>query len=155
MDDRFVHRSEIEVDGSLIGKVTFKPYMQILTLAIGGVAMMLLKNRICIIVGIAMILVSLIGLIMIKDYSVLEFYTDCLLVFDKNDSNMVRKIEYFDIKTWGVDVSNHRVGIRLQNDEMVMTETMRYMKAFNLFNKLLKEKSETSQLKSLSDRFFK
>ena len=105
-----------------------------------------------VLIGVALLLLVAAALILVKDIPVIEFYNDACILYDLQHPGMARRVSYEDMKYWTVDANVHKVYFILKNEEILEQESYRYLKVYNILNKLLPAKKAKSKLQERREK---
>ena len=131
--------------GNLIGKVGYKPRHAIIISCIAAGLLCLTMNWIAILLAAFIILISLFVNHLVKERLTMEIYDQYILLFDSDDNNLVRKIDYADIVEWGCKNSENAADalmLKLSDEEVVYKNTFQIGKALRFLNKVIPDKEE-------------
>ena len=156
MDKReYVNIADIELSGKLLDRITMRPIGQIVALTAIGAALIMLKTKVAVIAGILFLALAAASLIIIKDRPVLDFYDDCIVVYNNTDSTKAIRISMDELKMWTVDASDNKAVFTLTDGEVLTVHTARYLKVYAILTKLVGEKCEPSTIDKIRNRMKK
>ena len=152
MSDRGVRAVEsIEKNGELVGRIMYRPKLNILIVAAIIGMLFLTRNRYGIILGVILTVIVLGGMFLIKDHPVMDVYTDQLIFYDPDNSNYGVSIPVSEVAEWNINKTvMYAIYIRLKDGRQYTEECYYSRQAYNYLRKVLPGKDTTT----LQRRFF-
>ena len=141
----------MEKNGTFVGRIMYRPKLNILVVGTIIVLLMLTGNRYGIILGILLAVILLGGMLMVKDHPVMDVYTDQLIFYAPDNSAYGVSIPVADVAEWNVNKTvMYTICIRLKDGRQYTEECYYSRQAYNYLRKVLPGKDTTT----LQRRFF-
>ena len=149
---RYENVSDLEITGSLKGRISLRPITQILMRGVIGICLLLLRTKYSMIGGAFFLLLAAAGFLLIKDRPVMDFYDDVVVIYNAKDSSEAFKLPFEQLKLWSVDASDSKVFFTLYDDTVIGVSSSRYLRVYNMLVKLVPEKCEPSTMEKIRER---
>jgi len=152
MSDQGVRAVEsIEKNGEFVGRIMYRPKLNLLVVAAIAALMFLTRSRYGIILGVLLVVIVLGGMIIVKDHPVMDVYTDQLIFYDPGNSAYGVSVSVADVAEWNVNKTvMYAIYIRLKDGRQYTEECYYSRQAYNYLRKVLPGKDTTT----LQRRFF-
>ncbi len=130
---------DLQITSEKLADVYYKPKSPIVVAIVIAVLIFLINSIYAKILGVFVLALGLAVLKFVKDYIVLTFYKDRVVLF-KNDK--AYEIEYDEISEWNTSSEkDYQVLIKLKDGRQASVETFNTTEAYKQFDKLIPEKS--------------
>ena len=152
MSDRGVRAVEsMEKNGEFVGRIMYRPKLNILIVAAIVAVLFLTRNKYGIILGIMLAVIVAAGMVLVKDHPVMDEYTDQLIFYDPVNSAYGVSVPVADVAEWNVNKTvMYAIYIRLKDGRQYTEECYYSRQAYNYLRKVLPGKDTTT----LQRRFF-
>lgn len=152
MSDQGVRAVEsMEKNGEFIGRIMYRPKLNILIVTAIAALMFLTRNKYGIILGVLLVAIVLAGQFMVRDHPVMDVYTDQLIFYDPVNSAYGVSVPVADVAEWNVNKTvMYAIYIRLKDGRQYTEECYYSRQAYNYLRKVLPGKDTTT----LQRRFF-
>ncbi|MCR5449752.1 MAG: hypothetical protein K6F23_10180 [Solobacterium sp.] len=141
----------MEKNGEFIGRIMYRPKLNILVVGAVIALLFLTGNRYGIILGILLAVIVLGGLLIAKDHPVMDVYTDQLIFYAPDNSAYGVSVPVSDVVEWNVNKTvMYTIYIRLKDGRQYTEECYYSRQAYNYLRKVLPAKDTTT----LQRRFF-
>ncbi len=152
MSDRGIRAvAGMEKNGELVGRIMYRPKLNILIVAAVVGILFLTGNRYGIILGVILTVIVLAGMILVRDHPVMDVYTDQLIFYDPENSAYGVSIPVAEVAEWNINKTvMYTIYIRLKNGQQYTEECYYSRQAYNYLRKVLPGKDTTT----LQRRFF-
>ena len=143
MNNEYMKRSEIIENGKLIGKINYKPVNAFIIMTVFGLILFFAKNAILTVLACLILLLTVCGMIFIKDRPVLEVYSDALILYDEKDETLAIRIPNKYINKWDVSSNGSfttQIYLADKNNTIIQFECFSTGKVINLLKETMKEK---------------
>lgn len=145
----FKDRDSILSDGVYLGTMNYKPIGSYLYLLVFSLFLLYIDSVYSRMIGIVLLMFIIVVFIYTKDKKIIDFYSDGLIIYHPDNENKAYYLDNNDIKAWSIDGTNKMINIMLIDNRQLSIETLRYFKAYNLFNKSLKDKKVKSKIEEI------
>lgn len=152
MNDQGVRAVEsMEINGEFVGRIMYRPKLNILVVGAVVILLFLTKNKYGIILGVLLAAIVMFALLMVRDHPVMDVYTDQLIFFDPGNSAYGVSVPVSEIAEWNVNKTvMYAIYIRLKDGRQYTEECYYSRQAHNCLRKVLPEKDTIT----LQRRFF-
>jgi len=151
---KFNNLSDINLEGSLVQKITYKTqYMPYITIIFSICLLFLNKTYGYIISGI-MFVFSLLVIFLVKDFPVMNIYSKGVLIFNPKDNKQATFKEFEEIKEWTITKSKSGcdcILFKFNDESEYFVETFQTSKASSILNKYIKHK-ESKEIRMANDK---
>ncbi len=134
--------SELTLNGHLIKKIGYKPYLSNLISLLATIALVATMNKLAIVLGMFLLTLNMASFVFIKDYPTMAIYDDGVLIYNAKDANQGYFLPFEDIKRWTAKKDNNKVDclyFQLENSE-IYVPTFQCGKALRALNKYIEKK---------------
>ena len=144
---KYMDINEIDLTGTLIGKVGYKPQYAVIFICVGAALLCLTRNWIAIALAGFMAAISLFVNQAVKERKTVDIYQEFLIIYSSDDDGKAIKIGVDDIVQWECKsgtTSADALCIKLKSEEEVFKNTFQTSKMFRYMNKCIPSKEATS-----------
>jgi len=139
---RYKKREEVEPIGTFEKVIMFKPRLAPAVCLITGILLMFVNNIGVRILAGFFILMALLVIILVKDYKVMDIFSDGVMVYNDRIGEYCCFIKYEDIKIWEVKYAGgqNMIVFEMNDGSFVERESFQADKARRVFMKRMREK---------------
>lgn len=145
--------AEVEAQGKFLKNVGFKPTAAPYVCAAFGVGLLILPNLLVRILGIFFILMSVAVFTLVKDFKVLEVYSEGVMLYGDKEGKYAYFLKYDDMKSWTVlkDDGHDVLQFTLYDGNRIQKTTFQAYAGFRAINEIIPEK-EDNYIKKMKTR---
>ena len=148
----FTERSKITEEGILEKKLNYRPNTAVVLSILLAAFLFYVQTVFTRILAVIILLLAFAVLFLFKDYTLIEFYSDALIITDQYDHNKALRLSYEEVESWFADTAQNKLIFTLTDGTLQEVETYRTEKAHTILNKLLPDKREKSKLEKISEK---
>jgi hypothetical protein len=146
---QYQDKNSFNEEGILEGALNLRPNSSLVFATLLAALLIYTRYWLSIVIGVILLVIVILALIVIKDYKVIEFYNDALYLINQTDHNLAYQVKYDEVSEWITDAENRKVYLTFTDGSKIEFETMRSMRAYSLFNKVMPDKKAKSFLSKL------
>ncbi|NLZ75092.1 MAG: hypothetical protein GX914_01155 [Erysipelotrichia bacterium] len=140
----YVDIAELKPEGKLIKAIGFKSKLSETIALMVGIALCATLNIYAIILGLFFIVLSVVVMVLVKDYKTIDIYEKGVIIYNSNDVTKAAYIPYKDLQEWGGKYSEYgsseAIMFKLKDGETIYKNTFLANRAYIYLNRLLSEK---------------
>ena len=139
--------SKIDVTGTLIGNVGYKPQYTIIITCVFAALLCLTRNILAIGIAVFMAAFALFVNRSVKERKSVDVYKEFLIVYDSEDESKAQKIDVDDIVEWGCKSGTtgaDALWVKLKDEREIFKNTFQIGKMFRCMNKCLPDKESAA-----------
>lgn len=169
---KFKPIEKVETKGNFAKAVCFKPEVAPVICLVVGVALLFINNTIVRVLGAFFIIMSLLVIFLVKDYKIMDIFSEGILLYGDREAKTGCFIDYEDVETWQVEHEQGHdiIEINLKDGTKIIRDSFQADKAMRAIFSFIKEKeiryikaeearkstlSIPERLENLKNKFFK
>lgn len=141
---RYKPVTEVVPSGNFVKNIGFKPKAAPYVCLAVGVGVCLLPNLLSKLLGVFFILMSIVVFGLVKDYKILDVYTEGVMLYGDREAKYSYFLKYDDIKSWTVlkDDGHDTLVFTLHDGSRIMKTTFQAYDAYKKIDNIIPEKEE-------------
>lgn len=153
-NSKYISVEELTDCGSLIKEISYKPKTAPYVCAGLAAVLLITMNWIAIILGIFIIAFILFVTFKIEDYRTLTIYDQCIVVYDRKNLDLARKITYDEVEEWTVKSAEgitDALMLKLKDGDVIYKDTFQTSDVYKALKKIIPMK-ETREVRAEKNR---
>ena len=145
--------AEVEAQGKFVKNIGFKPTAAPYACLAFGVALLFVSNLLVRFLGVFFILMSVAVFTLVKDFKVLEVYSEGVMLYGDREGKYAYFLKYDDMKSWTVlkDDGHDVLQFTLYGGNRIQKTTFQAYAGFRAINEIVPEK-EDGYIKKMETR---